>query len=116
MSDEAVTPFTPEDFIGLEQSELANMEGLTLLGENVLDGVPVYHLEGKLSTKSMELAFGETGGEAKVDFWIGVEDGWIRRVTLEAEFVQQGDELAEVHATIFITFSEFNKEITIDAP
>lgn len=116
MSNEAVTPFTPEDFVGLEQSDLANMDGLTLLGENVLDGVPVYHLEGKLAAEAMELALGEAGGEVKVEFWIGVEDGWIRRANLEMEFVQEGDELAEVNATVFITFSEFNKEIVIEAP
>lgn len=116
MSEEAVTPFTPQDFVGLEPSDLANMEGLTLLGENVLDGVPVYHLEGKLAAEAMELALGEAGGEVKAEFWIGVEDGWIRQANLEMEFVQEGDELAEVHATVFMTFSEFNKEIVIEAP
>ncbi len=114
MSTEQATPFNPDDFIGLEPSDIANMVGLTLQRETVLDGVPVYHLEGSLSPEVKEAIMGDVGGENKVAYWIGVEDGWIRQVNFDMEFLM--DEVTEIQATIKLNFSEFNKEITIEAP
>lgn len=113
---ETASPFTPEDFVGLEPDDIANMQDLLLLEENVLDGEPVYHLEGKLSTEFMESVLGEAEGEIKVDYWIGVEDGWIRQANVEMELIEEGGDPGEINATIILMFSEFNKEIIIEAP
>jgi hypothetical protein len=113
---ETTSPFTPEDFVGLEPDDIANMEDLKLLGESVLGGAPVYHLEGKLTTEVMENVLGEAEGEIKVEYWIGLEDGWIRQANIEMELFEEGADPGEIDATIILTFSGFNMEIVIEAP
>ncbi|UCF59665.1 MAG: LppX_LprAFG lipoprotein [Anaerolineaceae bacterium] len=116
MTTEPATPFTPKELIGLKKSDIANMVDLTLIGEIVLDNVPVYHLETMLPPETMEVLLGEAGGTGKIVYWIGAEDGWIRQVNVEMEVIQAGDEATEIHATIILKISEFNKQITIEAP
>lgn len=116
MSPESATPFTPKDFIGLKKNDIANMMDLTLIRETVLDDVSVYHLEGMLPAELMEALLGESGGRNKIVYWVGVQDRWIRQVNVDMEFIHEGDETAEIRATIILKLSEFNKEITIEAP
>jgi hypothetical protein len=113
LSAEPATPFLPDDFVGLESINIPNMVNLTLLRETVLDGVPVYLVEGMLPPEVMDAVLGEAGGKNKVVYWIGVEDGWIRRVNIDAEFLLED---VEIHTTIIMNLSEFNKEIVIEAP
>jgi hypothetical protein len=115
MSAEPVMPFTPEDFIGFDKGEISNMEGLTLLRETILDGVPVYRIEGKLSIDAMEAVLGEFGKNTVV-YWIGVEDGWVRQVDFEMELFPVDDEIDKMRVRLIINFSEFNREISIEAP
>ena len=111
-----IAPFSPEDFIGFEQDQIANMGDLELMGQSVLDGVNVYHLQGTLTAEQMALT-GETAeGEISVDYWIGVEDGWVRQVNLDMQIIADIEETGEFTATMQVFFSEFNQDITIDAP
>jgi hypothetical protein len=116
ISSEAATPFTPEDFVGLEPDDIANMQDLILLEEEGQDGVPVYHLKGKMSTESLESTLGEVEGEIKVEYWIGVEDGRIRQVDIEMEIFEEGGAQEELYATVSFKFSEYDKEVVIEAP
>jgi len=67
-------------------------------------------------TESMGNVLGEVDGEIKVEYWIGVEDDLIRRVDVEMELFEVGGDQQELNATLSFLFSEFNKEITIEAP
>jgi hypothetical protein len=116
MTAEPATPFTPKELIELEKNDIINMMDLTLIGETVLDDVPVYHLEAMVPPETMEVLLGEAGGTGKIVYWIGVEDGWIRQVNVEMEVIQEGDEATEIYAAIVLKLSEYNKEITIEAP
>lgn len=112
----------PAELAGLESSAL---DGLTLIGEDVLDGVPVFRLQGTPPSD----AFGTTeGGKVVAEFWIGTEDYLFRKITASGEIVLDGginplagqvagdlsDETATLDLTI--TFSSFNEPIEIEAP
>ncbi|HEY42968.1 MAG TPA: LppX_LprAFG lipoprotein [Anaerolineae bacterium] len=116
ISSESATPFTPEDFIGLDQDDLADIENLLLLGEEDLDGVSAYHMTGKLPAEVLRAVLGEAEGDVKLAYWIGIEDGWMRQVDIEMKLFEEGGDPEEINATISLKFSEFNKEIIIEAP
>ena len=116
ISTESATPFSPEDFVGLEPDDIANMEDLVRLGEEDLDGVPVYHIQGKVSAETLEAAIGKAKGDVKVDYWIGIEDGRVRQVDVEMELFVEGGDQEELNATASFKISEFDKEVIIEAP
>ena len=112
------TPFFegPVEFIGVE--ELDKLLGLTLVGEETLDGVTVYHIMGNLAAETP----GKTGVEAEIEFWVGVEDSLVRQVVSTGAF-ELGDEtffeglgVSTGDASLTLKFSEFGKSLSIEAP
>ena len=99
-----------------------SLEGLTLVGEEDLDGIRVYHLKGAAPAS----IFGDAS-DAEADFWIGVDDLRIRKVTAKGE-VSFGDSGGlglpfggadlSGFATISLTvkFSDYDEPVVIEAP
>ena len=106
----------PVDLINLDASDVENLK---LIGEEVLDGLAVYHISG-LTTSIM---FGdEEGGEdIKVDLWIGKEDSFVMQIAASGEIdleVDANQLFAGATATLSLTlkFSDFGKPVVIKAP
>lgn len=116
---ESVTPFQPDSFIGADSFELENPE---LVGLEELDGVAVYHISGSVPPEGFEEIFGDSGGETTfvIDYWIGMEDNLVRKimlnVTFSANFLGTPGELQEVSLAAEINFTDFGKEVYIEAP
>lgn len=62
--------------------KLSDIRDLTMVGEEALDGSPVYHLRGVASPGTF------TGQEVglQIEYWIGLEDARIRQVAVQGEF------------------------------
>lgn len=99
------------------------LEGLTLVGEEDLDGSRVYHLKGAPPAG----IFGETSDDADADFWIGVDDLRIRQITAKGEvsFGDSGglglpfggaDLSGFATITLTVKFSDYNEPVVIEAP
>ena len=114
-----IAPFDPNAFIGSEEYDL---EDPVLVGIEVIDGVPAYHLSGDVSSTDFEELMGEQAGEGTmtIDFWIGVEDLLLRKITMSADFSgslmegMEGDQ--QITLLIEIVFSNYNAEISIEPP
>ena len=104
----------------LARDKAPTVEDLTVVGEEVLDGVAVYHLTGVPSEETL----GKLGDEAGIAFWIGVEDLLLRRVATEGQIDLSaiGQSLGGAGITgiatvaITIVFSNYGEPVTIDAP
>ena len=96
---------------------------LTLIGEEELDGIRVFHLKGAPPAS----LFGDASDDAEADFWIGVDDFRTRQVTASGQVSLGGGggfglpfggaDLAG-SATIVLTakFSDYDKPVVIEAP
>ena len=111
-------PFTdPSDFLASKPSDFL---GLTLVGEETLDGVQVYHLSGTLLPE----AFGGIQGDLEADIWTGVEDSLVRQVAVKGVLQIQGDGgllpvgvgPGNVAVDMTVKFSDYGKPISIEAP
>ena len=69
----------PDEFLGVKLSDIRD---LTMIGEEALDGTPVYHLRGVASPGTF------TGQEVdvQIEYWIGLEDARIRQIVVQGEF------------------------------
>lgn len=110
---ESLFPFGPEDLIGLQPADLENA---VLIGVEKLDGVLVYHLAGSLPSEKFAELFGVAEIELPMEYWISVEDGYIVQVALEIELPEGSGDLESLSVTAIVTFSEFGKEVNIEAP
>lgn len=107
----------PEEFL---EAGPANVQDLTYVGQETLNGVAVHHLRGKPAPQAFE---GVTG-DMVVDFWIGVEDSLVRQISAQGELQIEGltEELgaaggeATANVNMTMALSDFNKPVTIEAP
>jgi hypothetical protein len=103
------------DFAGLEPAAIRD---LTFVGEETLDGTPVYHVKGSLMTGPMQ--FNEGGAKLKLqgqvlfDLWIGVADHLPRRVTAEGKLTSSGTAAGTLTVAGSATFSEFGQPVVIE--
>ena len=72
-------PFRPDEFLRVKLSDIRD---LTMIGEEALDGTPVYHLRGVASPGT----FTGQEGDVQIEYWIGLEDARIRQVAVQREF------------------------------
>jgi hypothetical protein len=103
--------FDPQTGVAALLKEVA---GLTPLGEAEVDGVPAYHLSGKVPTSALESITGSslTGAEVEVELWVGKEDLYL----LQAKITGQITPTEGTGMVRWLRFSQFNREISIEPP
>lgn len=129
--DQALVPFSFEDFLGIEPAEI---EELQLVGEEMLDETRVYHLKGKTpagatTTLGIEAPMGMDalgiGGEieyesegGEIEYWMGVDDFYPRQISMRGG-VRTSDEspisLIE-DVEMIAKLSEFGQELPFPDP
>jgi branched-chain amino acid transport system substrate-binding protein len=100
------------------------MRDLSFIGEESLDGTPVYHLAGDIPLEKLELDDSDVEGNMQIDVWIGVEDDLVRQMTMvgeipvdeAGEMLPGAGELGTLDLTMTITWSDFGKDVIIEAP
>ena len=106
-------PFTPQEFTDIKLSELG---GLRLVGEEILGGLPAYHLAG---TAAFPLSFGQIGeiqGEFQTDYWIDKENSYLLQAAIDGKVPISGTVEATVAMAVTIRFSDYGVAVTIEAP
>ncbi|MDP6402067.1 MAG: DUF3105 domain-containing protein [SAR202 cluster bacterium] len=111
---------SPLDFVGDNIPSSDEFQGLELVGEEMLDGIAVFHLRGL----ALPVGFARIEGEARADFWIGARDLLIHRITIEGELpldqfsgpLSTGNITGTAKIAATITFSAYGEPVTIEAP
>ncbi len=100
----------------------ANIKNLVLVGEETLEGEPVYHIEGAIPVQylvAFEFYIRYVPGievpedDPQVSYWIGKTDGILRQAVVEGELSMFEMPIALSQATMF---SEFGKDMLIEEP
>ena len=116
-----------ENFVGPEL--LQNSDKLTLEGLEEIQGVAAYRIaaspgDGSISILVME----ELGGDLDMTFWVGVEDGLLRRISANGKLAipdtgsESPDNLLgalageDTNFEILIEYSNFNIPVQIEPP
>lgn len=111
---QSATPLSPEDLLSFKAEDIV---GLTIVGEETIDGMRVYHLAG---TTTMPLELGEPLGEASgtvaVDYWIEKETNYVRQAALLGEIPVTGEMTATIELSATMFLSDYGKAVTIEAP
>ena len=116
LATETGAPYDPLEVVS---AEFADFAALTLVGREELNGVPVYHLAGRLEADEL----GEGSANVRVDYWVGVEDRLPRRVRInggltldgESEFLEMAQgAIADI--TMEMDLSDFGKPVVVEAP
>ncbi len=106
------------------EAALASFDDPVVVGEETLDGVQTYHLEGTISAD----AFGDIDGEFQIGLWAGVEDSRLRQVTVQggADLGEEVNEFfaslsglgVEAKGTLSLTLkiSDFDTPVSIEPP
>ena len=101
----------------LEADEDA-FQDLEFVGEETLDGVRVYHLQGSMALEDM----GEAG-DVSVDLWIGVENNYLRQMIVEGQGISadMGDAMmdlggGDISMLVTLVLSNFNEPVDIVIP
>ncbi len=120
VSTEPVAPFSPDEFTAVDP---ADIEGLEIVGEETLDGRPVHHLRGTVSTERLGDQFADTSGELEAEYWIGVEDRLLYESLIAGEIVpiEEGGETplggaGTIQMEAMIQYSDYGKPVTIEPP
>jgi hypothetical protein len=107
-------PFSPQEFTNIK---LADLSGLTLVGEEILGGSPVYHLAG---TAALPLSFGapvsEVQGTFQTDYWIDKENSHMLQAAIDGTVPVSATVEATMAMSVTIRFSDYGVAVTIEAP
>jgi hypothetical protein len=110
------TMFTMLDFLGLKPGNLTTLE---LVGQETLDGIPVYHLRGKVNTEQLDIVQQEVNlklrGEMTFDAWIGVEDGLFQVVAAKGGLIGKGSQEGSFHINGTASFLNYGQPVTAEA-
>ena len=107
----------PAELTGGKAAEFLD---LALLGQETLDGVPVYHLQGV----PPQNIFGGPGAASQADFWIGVDGFRILRISAQGEVPldELGPALSDLglsgtaRVALTMNFSAYGEPVVIEAP
>jgi len=91
--------------------ELGHIEDPRWTGTKEIDGVLCESFRGKGELVS-DLQIAEEVPQAEVKIWIGREDRLIRKITMDAPYTEE----QPLGVYVSVEFSNFNQEITIEAP
>ncbi len=107
----------PQDFL---EEDVSAIQGLTVMGVETIDNVQTYRLKG---TVPQQEAGEEFKSDMEVEYWIGVEDKLVRRVTARGEMEFMGEEGLPGQPTggtmvmdLTLDLSRFGEPVTIKAP
>ncbi len=112
----------PQEFTSADAFDI---EGLTLVGQETLQGIRVFHLRGQ---PPRGLFGGDQEGEFSSDLWLGVDDFLIRRLVAEGDIPMEGVSAllggqlggagltGNATMTMTIEFSNYNEPVEIEAP
>ena len=105
------------DFVEFEPNDIPNLE---LVGEETLDGTPVYHLKGGVSAVEMEIVQLGTKftleGEVALDILIGIDDSLPRQVSADGSLAVSGGAQGTLHMAGTATFSGYGSPLDAEAP
>ncbi len=130
-SADDLLPLNPSDFSDAENlvgPELLDGEAkLTLEGEEDIDGVSAYRIAASADSATVAMLEG-IDGELDMTFWVGVEDGVLRRISASGQLgmpdtdgsqsggLFEGFGGGDTSFEILIEYSEFNAPVQIEAP
>jgi hypothetical protein len=110
---------SPVDPTEVVSAEFVDFTALALIGREELNGVPVYHLVGRLAVDQLA----EQPISARIDYWVGVDDGLPRRIRVDGDLTLGGEskflQMAEgaiANITMEMDLSDFGKPLVIEAP
>ena len=113
VTSEQASPFAAEDFTEVEPLEV---DDLAVVAQQDLDGVPVYRLEGTVSSKDMGEAFADLKGKLVVKYWIGVNGGRLRRSVVKGELSAVNGGTGTIILRVETTYSGYGKSLNIEPP
>jgi hypothetical protein len=105
------------DFVEFEPADIPNLE---LVGEETLDGSPVYHLKGGVSAVEMEIV--QLGsrftllGEVELDILIGADDFLPRQASADGSLAVSGGAEGTLYVAGTAVFTEYGSGLAADAP
>lgn len=109
------TPASLKDEEGIANA-IRSMQQVEYVGEEDLDGLPVYHIRGVVDAalvKSVTVGFiGTSNGNIQSDLYVRKEDGLLEKLVLQ-EPLQEG---AEEPTVWTISLYNYNEEYTIEIP
>ena len=108
------------DPVQIIAAALSTTGDFLLIGEDVLDGSPVYHLRGKNEPKVLS----ETGGVIEIEVWTGREDSELKQVTVDgpADLDPEGDSIlggvavGKTSVSVMMKLSDSGKLVSIEDP
>ena len=105
------------DFVEFEPADIPNLE---LVGEETLDGIPVYHLKGGVSAVEMEIV--QLGskftlqGEVVLDILIGADDFLPRLASADGSLAVSGGAEGTLYVAVTAMFTEYGSGQAAEAP
>jgi hypothetical protein len=105
------------DFVEFEPADIPNLE---LVGEETLDGIPVYHLKGGVSALEMEIV--QLGskftlqGEVVLDILIGADDFLPRLTSADGSLAVSGGAEGTLYVAGTTVFTEYGSGQADEAP
>ena len=106
---QSTTLFNPEDLV----MDPADVEELELLGEETVEGTPVYHLTGRTR---LPFSFAEPLGDVETDmlvnYWVSREDLRIVRSAAEGDIDFAGQ--VDARATVSMTMRVFDYDVPME--
>ena len=100
-------------------SMVPEMGDATLLEDEVIDGLTVYHLTG---TRTPDFAEGVPAPVSTYGLYIGKEDMLLRRLVIETDFsglaesAPSGEDYVSVSQRVTYEFYDYNQPVTIELP
>ena len=107
----------PFELFDLLEFDLLDSVGEISAREQELDGERVYHLTGSAAPdKSYPLIDRAPGIDGEVDYWIGSEDGLLRRLEVSVVSTEDTNDSEAVRLTGFLALSNYGESVEIQPP
>jgi hypothetical protein len=112
-----VPPVSLLDFVEFEPADIPNLE---FVGEETLDGHPVYHLKGGVSAVEMEIV--QLGskftllGEVVLDILVGADDFLPRQASADGSLAVSGGAEGTLYVAGTAMFTEYGTGLVANAP
>lgn len=121
-TDTTTTDFAPIDPSEVIDTSAYDLENPEVVGIEEVDGVLTYHLSGTISAVDIEELFDATLSESllTVDYWVGVDDYLLRKLTFSIEFtgslMEEMEGTQEISMDVEMVISDYNAEVSIEPP
>jgi hypothetical protein len=114
-AEEAGLPINPSSISGINPDDI---EGLTMVGEETIDGRAAYHLTGtvKAAPLGLQESLGAGNVNLKADYWIDKENSYMLKSVVGGDIAMTGEIEATINMSMVMLFSNYNAPVTIEAP